>query len=210
MRFRRTLDPALTHSADSWQRRASGSAKLTPGQVVRPASAGPADTTSETTGTRPTLSTAPSPRPTVASTASAMLQYSPPATRPRSGFIHTGKMLSFVYDIGDLYKADLTIPGRLQTNHAKGPDNLEPRVRRACRDMFRESCAAAAHHSRISNRPSRSTEVTGCMEEDDLRLIQIIHLAGCGTPLWAMSRAGRTGPMARTGMMNDEVPLWSS
>jgi CRISPR-associated protein Cas1 len=29
---------------------------------------------------------------------------------PALGFIHTGKMLSFVYDIADLYKADLTIP----------------------------------------------------------------------------------------------------
>ncbi|MGE5595252.1 MAG: type I-E CRISPR-associated endonuclease Cas1e, partial [Hyphomicrobiales bacterium] len=29
---------------------------------------------------------------------------------PALGFIHTGKMLSFVYDIADLYKAELTIP----------------------------------------------------------------------------------------------------
>lgn len=29
---------------------------------------------------------------------------------PGLGFIHTGKMLSFVYDIADLYKAEITIP----------------------------------------------------------------------------------------------------
>src|SRR5579872_310577 len=29
---------------------------------------------------------------------------------PALGFIHTGKMLSFVYDVADLYKADVTIP----------------------------------------------------------------------------------------------------
>ena len=26
------------------------------------------------------------------------------------GFVHTGKMLSFVYDIADLYKTEMTIP----------------------------------------------------------------------------------------------------
>src|SRR6185437_10369587 len=29
---------------------------------------------------------------------------------PALGFIHTGKMLSFVYDIADLYKTSTTIP----------------------------------------------------------------------------------------------------
>jgi CRISPR-associated protein Cas1 len=57
---------------------------------------------------------------------------------PALGFIHTGKMLSFVYDIGDLYKADLTIPVAF-SEAANGAENLEPRVRRACRDKFRES-----------------------------------------------------------------------
>jgi len=56
---------------------------------------------------------------------------------PALGFIHTGKMLSFVYDIGDLYKADLTIPVAFHES-AKGGDRLEPRVRHACRDKFRE------------------------------------------------------------------------
>ena len=57
---------------------------------------------------------------------------------PALGFIHTGKMLSFVYDIGDLYKANLTIPIAFAES-AKGSENLEPRVRRSCRDKFRES-----------------------------------------------------------------------
>lgn len=56
---------------------------------------------------------------------------------PALGFIHTGKMLSFVYDIADLYKADITIP--LAFGEAAGGfDKLETRVRRACRDKFRE------------------------------------------------------------------------
>ncbi len=38
---------------------------------------------------------------------------------PAIGFIHTGKQLSFVYDIADLYKVELTIP--LAFELAKGP-----------------------------------------------------------------------------------------
>lgn len=53
------------------------------------------------------------------------------------GFIHTGKMLSFVYDIADLYKADLTVPAAFEET-SKGADNLESRVRHRCRDVFYE------------------------------------------------------------------------
>ena len=51
------------------------------------------------------------------------------------GFIHTGKMLSFVYDIADLYKADLTVPLAFKAV-AESAYDLEPRIRRACRDTF--------------------------------------------------------------------------
>lgn len=51
------------------------------------------------------------------------------------GFIHTGKMLSFVYDVADLYKADITIPAAFQAVR-EGTDGLETRVRYACRDFF--------------------------------------------------------------------------
>lgn len=54
---------------------------------------------------------------------------------PGLGFIHTGKMLSFVYDIADLYKADLTIPLAFHVVR-EGTEKLESRVRRACRDAF--------------------------------------------------------------------------
>jgi len=55
---------------------------------------------------------------------------------PALGFIHTGKQLSFVYDIADLYKADMVIPIAFR-EAAVGSDSLETRVRRACRDLFR-------------------------------------------------------------------------
>jgi CRISPR-associated protein Cas1 len=57
---------------------------------------------------------------------------------PALGFIHTGKQLSFVYDIADLYKVDITIPVAFQAA-TEGEDDLERRVRLRCRDMFRES-----------------------------------------------------------------------
>lgn len=51
------------------------------------------------------------------------------------GFIHTGKALSFVYDIADLYKMDLTVPIAFEAV-GQGEDKLERRVRLACRDAF--------------------------------------------------------------------------
>ncbi|MBI2873709.1 MAG: type I-E CRISPR-associated endonuclease Cas1 [Firmicutes bacterium] len=56
---------------------------------------------------------------------------------PALGFIHTGKMLSFVYDIADLYKTDVSIPIAFQET-AKGEQDLEKRVRYACRDAYKE------------------------------------------------------------------------
>jgi len=54
---------------------------------------------------------------------------------PALGFIHTGKQLSFVYDIADLYKTEITIPLAFEIV-AEGETDLEGRVRRACRDTF--------------------------------------------------------------------------
>lgn len=56
---------------------------------------------------------------------------------PALGFIHTGKQLSFVYDIADLYKVEITVPLAFRIV-AESKEHLETRVRRACRDAFRE------------------------------------------------------------------------
>jgi len=53
------------------------------------------------------------------------------------GFVHTGKQLSFVYDIADLYKVDVTIPLAFEMT-AKYPGKPEPYVREACRQKFKE------------------------------------------------------------------------
>ncbi len=55
---------------------------------------------------------------------------------PAVGFIHTGKPLSFVYDIADLFKFDTVVP--LAFHIAAGsPREPERQVRLACRDLFR-------------------------------------------------------------------------
>ena len=53
------------------------------------------------------------------------------------GFVHTGKMLSFVYDVADLYKTRLTIPVSFKIASANPPD-LERQVRIECRKAFHD------------------------------------------------------------------------
>ena len=55
---------------------------------------------------------------------------------PAVGFIHTGKSLSFVYDIADLYKFETVVPLAFRIA-AKSPIQPERAVRLACRDLFR-------------------------------------------------------------------------
>ncbi|MDX9858736.1 MAG: type I-E CRISPR-associated endonuclease Cas1e [candidate division Zixibacteria bacterium] len=57
---------------------------------------------------------------------------------PAIGFIHTGKPLSFVYDVADIYKFDTVVPLAFSIA-AKEPSAPESAVRVACRDMFRET-----------------------------------------------------------------------
>ncbi|MBI5248088.1 MAG: type I-E CRISPR-associated endonuclease Cas1 [Desulfomonile tiedjei] len=57
---------------------------------------------------------------------------------PAIGFIHTGKMLSFVYDIADLYKTEISIPIAF-SEAAEGSEHLETRARKASRDTFRKN-----------------------------------------------------------------------
>ncbi len=57
---------------------------------------------------------------------------------PAVGFIHTGKPLSFVYDIADLFKFDTVVPVAFKVA-ARSPVNPDKEVRHACRDIFRES-----------------------------------------------------------------------
>lgn len=57
---------------------------------------------------------------------------------PAVGFIHTGKPLSFVYDIADIFKFDAVVPIAFRIA-GKKPHNPDREVRLACRDIFRSS-----------------------------------------------------------------------
>jgi len=56
---------------------------------------------------------------------------------PGLGFIHTGRQTSFVYDVADLYKAEITIPMAFQTV-AESNQKIDSRVRTSCRQIFKE------------------------------------------------------------------------
>jgi CRISPR-associated protein Cas1 len=57
---------------------------------------------------------------------------------PAVGFIHSGKPLSFVYDVADIYKFETVVPVafRIAARKSRSP---EQEVRLACRDAFRET-----------------------------------------------------------------------
>ena len=57
---------------------------------------------------------------------------------PAVGFVHTGKPLSFVYDIADIFKFETVVPMAFQVaaRHTAQPDRA---VRIACRDSFRQT-----------------------------------------------------------------------
>lgn len=55
---------------------------------------------------------------------------------PAIGFIHTGKPLSFVYDIADIIKFDSVVPLAFKVA-ATNPYHPDKEVRKACRELFR-------------------------------------------------------------------------
>ncbi len=57
---------------------------------------------------------------------------------PAVGFLHTGKPLSFVYDIADIFKFDTVVPAAFKIA-GRNPSQSDRQVRIACRDMFRKT-----------------------------------------------------------------------
>lgn len=56
---------------------------------------------------------------------------------PGLGFVHTGHSRAFIYDIADLYKAEVTIPAAFEVV-AESSEDIGPRTRRAVRDKLRD------------------------------------------------------------------------
>jgi len=81
---------------------------------------------------------------------------------PAIGFIHTGEMLSFVYDVADLYKTEISVPAAFRAV-SQGEGDVEGRVRRQCRDFLLE----ARLMERIVPDIVRLLSGAGLPEEDD-------------------------------------------
>lgn len=60
---------------------------------------------------------------------------------PAIGFLHSGRPLSFVYDVADLFKFDTVVPTafRVAGRAGQGTSPIEGIVRRECRDIFRRT-----------------------------------------------------------------------
>jgi len=96
---------------------------------------------------------------------------------PALGFIHTGKQLSFVYDIADLYKVDVTIPLAFRVV-AESTENLHARVRQACREVFKERGLLKRILPDIENLLDLSSDVLVAGQEADSD-------SGRPEPLWS-------------------------
>ena len=57
---------------------------------------------------------------------------------PGLGFIHTGKMLSFVYDLADLYKLETSVPVAFEATFSHRTDDIQKAVRLGMRRALRE------------------------------------------------------------------------
>jgi CRISPR-associated protein Cas1 len=96
---------------------------------------------------------------------------------PALGFIHTGLQTSFVYDIADLYKTEVTIPLAFRIA-AESKDKIGPRVREACREAFKEHRLLQRILPDIENLLDLSSDVLRAGEEADSD-------SGRPEPLWS-------------------------
>lgn len=81
---------------------------------------------------------------------------------PGLGFVHTGKQLSFVYDVADLYKTEISIPVAFEAT-AMGTNGLDARVRQAMRQKIHETKLL----ERILPDLDRLLEIHPNLEQDD-------------------------------------------
>ncbi|MBD5560164.1 MAG: type I-E CRISPR-associated endonuclease Cas1 [Clostridia bacterium] len=91
---------------------------------------------------------------------------------PGLGFVHTGKMLSFVYDIADLYKTETTIPAAFEAVREDRTD-LSRTVRLQCRDRFAHAhilsrIAGDVHFILTGNKQDRNSRDRPPEEPGDL------------------------------------------
>lgn len=100
------------------------------------------------------------------------------------GFIHTGKMLAFVYDVADLYKCETTIPAAFAAA-VDGPQNIEARARRAARDRF--------HRARLLERIVPDIQRVLGLKVDDAHELSLVPDETDPAKLWDPSGELRGG-----------------
>lgn len=101
---------------------------------------------------------------------------------PGLGFIHSGKLLSFVYDIADLYKVDVTIPIAFQAVLHGGTSQLASRVRRLSR--------AAFHRVGLMSKIVPDIQRVLGLKVDPCRYLEAAHDSGTGLGLTLWDPAG--------------------
>jgi len=104
---------------------------------------------------------------------------------PAVGFIHTGKPLSFVYDVADIYKFETVVPVAFKIA-AKGTQNPEQQVRLACRDVFRESrlLERIIMNRRQTGRTSRNERVPHVRGDEPNVLCFTVTPVQCSPRAW--------------------------
>lgn len=111
---------------------------------------------------------------------------------PALGFVHHGNVRSFVYDVADLYKADITIPLAFDIA-ASGPPDIGVAARRGVRDLMRggkfmQRCSRDIRHLLLPEDP---------VDEDDF---EFDDLSGDVVQLWGGSSDDVTAGQNYGGM----------
>lgn len=131
------------------------------------------------------------------------------------GFVHVGKQLSFVYDVADLYKVDVSIPAAFRAAR-DGTDRLESRVRRMCREAFLETKLIERIIPDIQRvlgllpQPVRFLAHRGTTSEHDPGSSEEglgQDPGGLWNPNESRTPGGRNFGPARLGIANNDVPL---
>jgi len=78
---------------------------------------------------------------------------------PSLGFVHTGKQLSFVYDVADLMKTETSLPAAFEAA-AGGAERVESRARRILRDR----CC----HERLQDRITKAVPALFASKAEDI------------------------------------------
>jgi len=117
---------------------------------------------------------------------------------PAIGFIHTGRLLSFVYDVADFYKTDLIVPLAFSVVK-EGEIDVERRTRIACRDLFHERRLMDRILPDIAEVLDARDDLAEDPAQSEGRIITLADGARVGRVPWEPERPGEGRTMAEGG-----------